>query len=83
MQHLHHRLLLLGHSQTRAVMLLYAITAVIAFGAVALALASAMWAAVLVGVAVIALTIVVVWPRWKPGGAGRPRRGISRRLEGP
>ena len=65
MQHLHHRLLLLGHSQTRAVMLLYAITAVIAFGAVALALVSAMWAAALVGVGVIALTIVVVWPRRK------------------
>ena len=46
-------------------MLLYAITAVIAFGAVALALVSAMWAAALVGVAVVALTIVVVWPRRK------------------
>jgi UDP-GlcNAc:undecaprenyl-phosphate GlcNAc-1-phosphate transferase len=63
MQHLHHRLLLLGHSQTRAVMLLYAITAVIAFGAVALALVSAMWAAALVGVGIVVLTIVIVWPR--------------------
>ena len=46
-QHLHHRLLLLGHSQTRAVLLMYAITAVIRVRSVALALVSAMWAAAL------------------------------------
>jgi UDP-GlcNAc:undecaprenyl-phosphate GlcNAc-1-phosphate transferase len=65
MLHLHHRLLLLGHSQTRVVMLLYAVTALIAFGAVALALVSALWTAALVAVGIIVLTIIVVWPRPK------------------
>ena len=72
MQHLHHRLLLLGHSQTRAVMLLYGVTAVIAFGAVALALVSAMWAAALVAVSIVALAIVVMWPRRSRARASGP-----------
>ena len=37
-QHLHHRLLEIGHSQRRAVLLIYLWAGVLAFGAVALAL---------------------------------------------
>jgi UDP-GlcNAc:undecaprenyl-phosphate GlcNAc-1-phosphate transferase len=65
-QHLHHRLLELGHSQTRAVILMYAVTAVIAFGTVALALVSAVWAAVLVVAGVIGIVVVAGWPRPTP-----------------
>jgi UDP-GlcNAc:undecaprenyl-phosphate/decaprenyl-phosphate GlcNAc-1-phosphate transferase len=68
MQHLHHRLLLLGHSQTRAVFLMYAVTAIIAFGAVALALVPAVWAGIVVAVGVAALVVFAVWP------PGRRRR---------
>ncbi len=39
-QHLHHRLLEIGHSQRRAVVIMYAWTALIAFGAVAVAFLS-------------------------------------------
>jgi UDP-GlcNAc:undecaprenyl-phosphate GlcNAc-1-phosphate transferase len=62
MQHLHHRLLLLGHSQTRAVVLMYSVTGVIAYGAVALALVPAVWAWVLVGLGVVGAGVVAVWP---------------------
>jgi UDP-GlcNAc:undecaprenyl-phosphate GlcNAc-1-phosphate transferase len=62
MEHLHHRLLLLGHSQTRAVLFMYAVTAVIAFGAVAVALVAAVWAAVLAGLGVLGLVVFAAWP---------------------
>jgi len=62
-QHLHHRLLDLGHSQSRAVLLMYAWTAVIAGTAVAAAFVP--WFYVVAG-AVVGLTVLflaVFWPR--------------------
>jgi UDP-GlcNAc:undecaprenyl-phosphate GlcNAc-1-phosphate transferase len=42
-EHLHHRLMDLGHSHRRAVLLLYFWSAVIAFGAVAMAISRGPW----------------------------------------
>lgn len=61
-EHLHHRLMELGHSHRRTVLLLYVWTAVLAFGAVAIALNNGPWlvasimASLLAGV--VALTAV-------------------------
>ncbi len=71
--HLHHRLLEIGHSHRRAVLLMYAIAALVAFGTVVVSL-SAGWRT-LVGVGTLAvLTAVAVWglPRWQ-----RPQLPVS------
>ena len=70
-QHLHHRLLQLGHSHRRAVVIMYLWTAVFAFGAAALVLVST--TAVLSGLGVAAVPLgVVAWlavagalPAWR------------------
>ncbi|MFT4217372.1 MAG: MraY family glycosyltransferase [Micropruina sp.] len=61
-QHLHHRMLELGHSHRRAVALLWLWTALLAFGAVVVGSTSEAWAvaALLAGVALAA------WLTWKP-----------------
>jgi UDP-GlcNAc:undecaprenyl-phosphate/decaprenyl-phosphate GlcNAc-1-phosphate transferase len=59
-RHLHHRLLQLGHSHRRAVMILYVWTALFAFGAAALVIWStrtAVWALVAGAVVALALTL--------------------------
>ena len=53
-EHLHHRLMRLGHSHRRTVLLLYFWTAVLAFGAVAMAVSSGPW--LVVGVVAALLT---------------------------
>jgi UDP-GlcNAc:undecaprenyl-phosphate/decaprenyl-phosphate GlcNAc-1-phosphate transferase len=63
-QHLHHRLLTLGHSQRAAVVLMYAWTALVAFGAVAIAVLPWEWSAALIGVLlVVVLGFTVSLPR--------------------
>ena len=62
-QHLHHRLLEIGHSQRRAVLIMYGFTALIGYGAVGLAVLPATVALVLVAVGVVALLVLVGWPR--------------------
>jgi UDP-GlcNAc:undecaprenyl-phosphate GlcNAc-1-phosphate transferase len=62
-QHLHHRLLQLGHSQRRAVLLMYGWTGVIAFTAVSLAFVPASVSAVCFATGVVALLLAVTWPR--------------------
>ena len=67
--HLHHRLLEIGHSHRRAVLLMYAIAGLVAFGTVVVSL-SAGWLAI-AGVGVLAvLTGLAVWllPRLSPPG---------------
>ncbi len=73
--HLHHRLLDLGHSHRRAVWVLWAWTAVVAFGTVSLALvplgaALTVWAGVAVVVAVVTVVPRTRRGRRPPGGAG-------------
>jgi UDP-GlcNAc:undecaprenyl-phosphate GlcNAc-1-phosphate transferase len=76
--HLHHRLLEIGHSHRRAVLLMYAIAGLVAFGTVVVSL-SAGWLAI-AGVGVLAvLTVLAVWllPRLSPPGV--PSEPISDR----
>ena len=61
-QHLHHRMLELGHSHRRAVLLLWLWTALFAFGAVLLGLTTAPWAII----TVVAGLSVAAWLTWKP-----------------
>lgn len=71
-QHLHHRLLERGHSQRRAVLLMYVWSALVSFGVIALGLVPAdrQWQVVAV-VVVIAVVLVLIT-------LGRPVRGPRR-----
>ena len=67
--HMHHRLLEIGHSHRRAVLVMYMISGVVAFGAVALGLIGGWRAVAGVAVMVVITALAVFWlPR-----AGRPR----------
>ncbi len=61
--HLHHRLLEIGHSHRRAVLLMYAIAGLVAFGTVVVSLAAGWRSYVGVGT-LAALTALAVW--WLP-----------------
>ncbi|UYM05986.1 MraY family glycosyltransferase [Solicola gregarius] len=64
--HLHHRLLEIGHSQRRAVLVMYMVAALVAFGTVILSLFAG-WQSVL-GIAVLAvvtLGVAFLLPRWR------------------
>ncbi len=63
-RHLHHRLLEIGHSQRRAVLLMYLWAGVFAFGAVALALITDVFLVVgLVGVGLLVAVLASAIPR--------------------
>jgi len=61
-QHLHHRLLEIGHSQRRAVLLMYAWTGLLAFTAVSLAFVPAAVATIWFICGAAALWVAVRWP---------------------
>jgi UDP-GlcNAc:undecaprenyl-phosphate GlcNAc-1-phosphate transferase len=65
--HLHHRLLEIGHSQRRAVLIIYLWTALLAFGGVAMSVTNGLWLVLSVvgGTAVVALVLVNL-PRLRP-----------------
>ena len=67
--HLHHRLLEIGHSQRRAVLLIYLWSGVLAFGAAALAILDdvgvVLWA---VGFGLLLAVLATVVPRLRPRG---------------
>ncbi len=62
-QHLHHRLLEIGHSHRRAVLIMYGWTGLIAYGAVGFARLPMPVAVTVVAVGIIALVVLVGWPR--------------------
>ncbi|MFI5100247.1 MAG: MraY family glycosyltransferase, partial [Actinomycetes bacterium] len=66
-QHLHHRLLEIGHTHRRAVLILYGWTALIAYGAVGLAVLPAPLAGAAIAAGLVALILLVEWPRLRPG----------------
>jgi UDP-GlcNAc:undecaprenyl-phosphate GlcNAc-1-phosphate transferase len=68
-QHMHHRLLEVGHSQGRAVLLMYGLAAVIAGTAVALAFVPVGYALIILGVGMAVLLIVTIQPRFMPSRA--------------
>ena len=57
-EHLHHRLMDLGHSHRRAVLLLYFWSAVLAFGAVAMAISNGPWLVLTVVAALLAAGVL-------------------------
>ena len=72
-QHLHHRLLERGHSQRRAVLLMYVWSALVSFGVIVLGagarpIGSGRWSAVVLLIAIVLLLATL----------GRPVRGRSR-----
>jgi UDP-GlcNAc:undecaprenyl-phosphate/decaprenyl-phosphate GlcNAc-1-phosphate transferase len=71
-QHLHHRLLEIGHSQRRAVLIMYGWTALIAYGAVGMAVLPMPVALTFMVAGVAFLVLVVAWPRLRPRQPGRP-----------
>ncbi len=64
--HMHHRLLALGHSHRRAVLIMYLWTSVFAFGAAALALFSTTSVLVGVGVGVVIATVITLLGQGAP-----------------
>lgn len=64
-EHLHHKLLELGHSHRGAVLLMYAWTAVIALGTAALMWFPTVWAVTLTAIAVLAVALVSFAPHSK------------------
>ncbi|MFM8353113.1 MAG: MraY family glycosyltransferase, partial [Actinomycetales bacterium] len=71
-EHLHHRLLQIGHSPVRAVLLMYAWTGLLAGSAVALAFIPAAYAVGGFLLGVVILVVIVRSPRW-----GKSSRGTS------
>ncbi len=69
-QHLHHRLLEIGHSQRRAVLLMYGWTFLLAFTAVGLAFVPPGVAAIWFVCGVAVLFVAVRWPRLRSRLAG-------------
>jgi len=61
-QHLHHRLLDMGHSHFHAVLIFYAWTAVVAFGALSFLFWAWWWALTAVTVGLIVCTVVTLAP---------------------
>jgi UDP-GlcNAc:undecaprenyl-phosphate GlcNAc-1-phosphate transferase len=81
-RHLHHRLLLLGHSHRRAVLIMYLWTALFAFGAAALVrwtTTQVLWA---VGIGTVVAFALPLGPRRGRGARG-PRGGAGWRDGGP
>jgi UDP-GlcNAc:undecaprenyl-phosphate GlcNAc-1-phosphate transferase len=63
-QHLHHRLLEIGHSQRRAVLIMWLWAALVAFGTVLAGLYSGLWVvAVLAGMTLLTIVLTFVLPR--------------------
>lgn len=64
-KHLHHRLLGLGHTHKRVVLVLYSWVAVVAFGAVGSTVLPPQLTLLLLGLALVIVTAVTVVPMWK------------------
>jgi UDP-GlcNAc:undecaprenyl-phosphate GlcNAc-1-phosphate transferase len=73
-EHLHHRLVEVGHSTPRAVLLMYAWSALIATTALGLAFVPFTWALSFLGVGILALASWVLHPRWQRASAARRRK---------
>lgn len=67
-KHIHHRMLQIGHTHRRAVLLLYAWSGLIAIGSVSFAFFPPQQALIGIGVGLMVL-IVLTWRPWRPRGA--------------
>jgi len=70
--HLHHRLLEIGHSHTRAVLIMYFWTALLAFSGVAVSLAGALPVLSVAGALAALALVVLALPRLRAARAPRP-----------
>jgi UDP-GlcNAc:undecaprenyl-phosphate GlcNAc-1-phosphate transferase len=78
-RHLHHRLLELGHSHRRAVLLLYFWSALLAFGGVGFAIVGKPWVLLAMIVAGVLLGALVSLPRRRHRPRSQPPRGAVKR----
>ncbi|ANH40331.1 Decaprenyl-phosphate N-acetylglucosaminephosphotransferase [Nocardioides dokdonensis FR1436] len=77
-QHLHHRLLEIGHSQRRAVMIMWLWAALVAFGTVLASLYSGPWVVVLLGAGLVTtVTATFVLPKLHRPGHVEPHPTTS------
>jgi len=66
-EHLHHRMLRMGHTHVQAVLVLYLWAAVVALGAVSFAFVGGWLPVVVILLVTVAATILTFWlPRWMP-----------------
>jgi UDP-GlcNAc:undecaprenyl-phosphate GlcNAc-1-phosphate transferase len=66
-EHLHHRMLRLGHTHVQAVLLLYLWAAVVALGVVSFAFVSGWVPIVVIAMVAVAAAVLTLWlPRWMP-----------------
>jgi UDP-GlcNAc:undecaprenyl-phosphate GlcNAc-1-phosphate transferase len=66
-EHLHHRMLRIGHTHVRAVLLLYLWAAVVALGVVSFAFVSGWVPIVVIALVAMSATVLTLWlPRWMP-----------------
>jgi UDP-GlcNAc:undecaprenyl-phosphate GlcNAc-1-phosphate transferase len=64
--HLHHRLLEIGHSHRRAVLVMYMLAGLVAFGSVVISLFAGLWSYVAFGSLAAVTAVAVFWlPRWR------------------
>jgi UDP-GlcNAc:undecaprenyl-phosphate GlcNAc-1-phosphate transferase len=67
-EHLHHRMLRIGHTHVQAVLLLYLWAALVALGAVSFAYVDGWLPFVVIAVIAISAMVMTIWlPRWNPG----------------
>ena len=78
-KHLHHRLLEIGHSQRRAVLIMWLWASLIAFGTVVASLFASTWTWVAIAAwAVATLAATFLLPTDPPAGSRRPSEALSR-----
>ena len=66
-EHLHHRMLRMGHTHVQAVLVLYLWAAVVALGVVSFAFVSGWVPVVVIGLVAMSATVLTLWlPRWMP-----------------
>ncbi len=79
-QHLHHRLLEIGHSHRRAVWIMYVWSALIAFGSLSMSFLPGPWPGAIVLAVVLAALVATLAPRARLASVARlPRAGQGKR----
>jgi len=67
-QHLHHRMLRIGHTHVRAVLILYLWAAIVALGATSFAYVDGWLPPVVIAITALSALALTIWlPRWMPG----------------
>jgi UDP-GlcNAc:undecaprenyl-phosphate GlcNAc-1-phosphate transferase len=68
-EHLHHRMLRLGHTHVQAVLVLYLWAAVVALGVVSFAFVDGWMPIVVIAAVAVSAMVLTLWlPKWMPNG---------------